>query len=122
MHGFERGLYCMDRFSLNRFFRSTCKDRTSIACQISENCPCVRTHFRLSCQKFCHADVHTREQQASLLKMWKKSGQNCVFLVFPAKKLARFCHADLDLREHQGLPPDLFDHARSIAMADQNRE
>ena len=43
MHGFERGLFCMDRFSLNLFFRSTCKDRTSIACQISENCPCVRT-------------------------------------------------------------------------------
>ena len=52
----------------------------------------------------------------------KKSGQNCVFhsCVFPAKILARFCHAVLDFREHQGLPPDLVDHARSIAMPDQN--
>ena len=59
----------------------------------------------------------------SCSKISKKTpGQNCVFLVFPAKKLARFCHADLDFREHQGLPPDLFDHARSIAMADQNRQ
>ena len=42
--------------------------------------------------------------------------------MFPAKKLALFCHAVLDSGEHQGLPSDLFDHARSIAMADQNRE
>ena len=52
----------------------------------------------------------------SCSKKWKKSGQNCVFPVFPAKILARFCHAVLDFREHQGLPPDEFDHARSIAM------
>tara|TARA_B100000524_G_scaffold259948_1_gene141310 strand:- start:43 stop:405 length:363 start_codon:yes stop_codon:yes gene_type:complete len=39
-----------------------------------------------------------------------------VFPVFPAKILARFCHAVLDFREHQGLPPDLVDHAHSIAM------
>ena len=44
------------------------------------------------------------------------SAQNCVFLVFPAKKLARFCHAVLDFHEHQGTPPDLFDHARTIAI------
>ena len=43
------------------------------------------------------------------------------FPVFPAKILARFCHAVLDFREHRGLPPEYFDHARSIAMADQNR-
>jgi len=42
----------------------------------------------------------------SCSKKWKKSGQNCVFPVFPAKILARFCHAVLDFREHQGLPPD----------------
>ena len=36
------------------------------------------------------------------------------------KKMARFCHAVLDIREHQRLPPNLFDHARSIAMPDPN--
>ncbi len=57
------------------------------------------------------------------LKKWKESGaskyinENCVFSVFPAKILSRFCHAVLDCREHQGLPSDLFDHARSIAIA-----
>ena len=38
--------------------------------------------FRLFCQKFCHAVVESREQQAILLKKWKQSGQNCVFPVF----------------------------------------
>jgi len=59
------------------------------------------------CQKICHADVDSREQQAILLKKVEKSGQNCVFPnIFPAKILVRFCHAVLDFREHQGLPPD----------------
>ena len=59
----------------------------------------------------------------SCSKKRKISGQNNVFpVMFPAKKLARFYHAVLDSREHQGLPPDLFDHARSIAMPGQNRQ
>ena len=41
MHGCGRGLLHGSLFSES--YRSTCKDRTSIACQISENCPCVRT-------------------------------------------------------------------------------
>ena len=27
-----------------------------------------------------------------------------------------FCHAVIDAREQQAIPPDLFDHARSIAI------
>ena len=34
----------------------------------------------------------------------------------------KFCHAVLDSRDDPGLPPELFDHARSIATLDQNRE
>ena len=73
-------------------------------------------------REFCHAVIDSREQQAILLRKWKVPGQNCVFPVFPAKELAQFCHAVLDSREHQGLPPDLFDHARSIAIEDPNRQ
>ena len=64
--------------------------------------------------KFRHADLDTSEQQAILLeKKGESSGQSCVFLCFRRK----FCHAVLDFREqHVGLP-DLFDHARSIAIA-----
>tara|TARA_B100000524_G_scaffold85322_1_gene39517 strand:+ start:141 stop:371 length:231 start_codon:yes stop_codon:yes gene_type:complete len=60
--------------------------------------------FGCLCRKFCHANVHSREQQAILLKKGEIAGQS-VFPVFPAKELARFRHAVLDFREHQGIPP-----------------
>ena len=56
------------------------------------------------------------KKEAILLKQVEKFRPKLRFSCFPAKMLARFCHAVLDFREHQGLPPDEFDHARSIAM------
>ena len=59
------------------------------------------------CQKICHADVDSREQQAILLKKVEKIRLKLRFsYCFLAKKLAQLCHAVLDFREHHGLPPD----------------
>ena len=41
----------------------------------------------------------------------KISGQNGFFYVF---FFLKFCHADLDSRGQQRIPPDSFDHSRSI--------
>ena len=99
----------------------------------------MRTHFIVTFEKisdihkkcfffgcFCRNFVTPISTLANNKRSCSKSGkfQTKILRFFcfsGGENFSTICHAVLDFREHQGPPSDLFNHARLIAIENQNR-